>query len=263
VLLGLLGLAGYGFGPALVHFARDEAVLVVAADDRNVEVTVPHAGGPLVVLPLGRGTRTELLLPQGEYEVRIREKDGPRSAAQAVALRRGGREVLHAGEALERSTPLTPFHFRNDRYEATVEADGCLTSLRVGGVEFLAPGVNISRGAYFFDDKFGGVLALPVVERPAPDVITARGDRAAVRYEFDPESLTCEVTNTTDHQVLAVSPDGHYSGTPAAESQLLYVVETDRGQDLLSPEEFARKSSWKNDPDLVRPAPPAAPGAAK
>ena len=38
---------------------------------------------------------------------------------------------------------------QTDAYEAVVEGDGCLTHLRVDGVEFLKPGVGISRGAYF------------------------------------------------------------------------------------------------------------------
>jgi serine/threonine protein kinase/WD40 repeat protein len=56
---------------------------------------------------------------------------------------------------------------------------------------------------------------------------------------------------------VAISPDGHYRATPEAEKTLVYVVETDKGQELLSPEEFAAKYGWKNDPDKVRltPAP--------
>src|SRR6185312_9775262 len=38
-------------------------------------------------------------------------------------------------------------------YEARVESDGCLTSLRVRGVELLHSGGKISRGGYFFQAK--------------------------------------------------------------------------------------------------------------
>jgi hypothetical protein len=51
---------------------------------------------------------------------------------------------------------------------------------------------------------------------------------------------------------LAVSPDGHYRGTPGIESELVNVVETDQGQETLTPAEFARRYNWKNDPDKVR-----------
>jgi serine/threonine protein kinase len=44
-------------------------------------------------------------------------------------------------------------------YDAVVETDGCLTSLRVGGTEFLWSGGKVSRGSYFFQEKGGGRLA--------------------------------------------------------------------------------------------------------
>ena len=52
-------------------------------------------------------------------------------------------------------------------------------------------------------------------------------------------------------QHLAVSPDGHYRGTPRVEWELVYVVQTDRGQETFTPEEFAQKFGWKNDPKRV------------
>jgi WD40 repeat protein len=55
-----------------------------------------------------------------------------------------------------------------------------------------------------------------------------------------------------DEQYLTVTADGHYRGTPQVERHLVYVVQTDRGQETLSPEEFAAKYGWKNDPERVR-----------
>jgi hypothetical protein len=52
---------------------------------------------------------------------------------------------------------------------------------------------------------------------------------------------------------LAVSPDGHYRGWPEVEKELVYVVETDRGQETLTPKEFEKRFGWKNDPERVRP----------
>ncbi len=45
-----------------------------------------------------------------------------------------------------------------------------------------------------------------------------------------------------------VGPTGHYRGPPEAESQFVYVVQTERGQETLTPAEFAAKYGWKNDP---------------
>jgi hypothetical protein len=57
---------------------------------------------------------------------------------------------------------------------------------------------------------------------------------------------------------LLVSPDGHYSGPLDNRAELVYVVETEQGQETLTPEEFARRFGCKNDPgkaQLSRPAP--------
>src|SRR5262249_25317311 len=79
-------------------------------------------------------------------------------------------------------------------YEAIVASDGCLTSLRVQGVELLWVGGQISRGSYFFFNN--GALKLPTIEQPATNVLTAKSDKAAIRYEFGRDSLTWTVTNT-------------------------------------------------------------------
>jgi len=51
---------------------------------------------------------------------------------------------------------------------------------------------------------------------------------------------------------LVVSSDGHYAGPPGVEAELVYVVQTDQGQQMLSPAEFVEKYGWKNDPHKVR-----------
>jgi WD40 repeat protein len=47
---------------------------------------------------------------------------------------------------------------------------------------------------------------------------------------------------------LVVSPEGHFRASPRAERELVYVVQTDTGQETLTPAEFAAKYVWKNDP---------------
>ncbi len=84
---------------------------------------------------------------------------------------------------------------RTPRYEAVVEPDGCLTSLRIGGTEFLYKGGKVSRGSYFFRQA---ALKLPTINQPAGNVLTAQGDQAAVRYEFGRDTLAWTVTNSTD-----------------------------------------------------------------
>lgn len=77
-------------------------------------------------------------------------------------------------------------------YGATVAADGCLTSLRIAGQEWLAAGVDLSRGGYLFGSA---VLALSDVSQPKKDVVLAKGSGASLRYVFDDESFTITARN--------------------------------------------------------------------
>lgn len=59
-------------------------------------------------------------------------------------------------------------------------------------------------------------------------------------------------------QWAAFSSDGHYRATRALEADLIYIVQTEKGQETLTPAEFARKYGWKNDPSRVRLSSPPA-----
>jgi hypothetical protein len=58
-----------------------------------------------------------------------------------------------------------------------------------------------------------------------------------------------------NEQFIAISPEGHYRGPPTAERYIVYVVETERGQETLTPAEMAKKYGWRNDPAKVRLTP--------
>ena len=53
-------------------------------------------------------------------------------------------------------------------------------------------------------------------------------------------------------QSIAISPEGHWRGTPRADRFIVYVVRTAKGQEVLKPKEFEDRYGWKNDPDKVR-----------
>ncbi len=55
----------------------------------------------------------------------------------------------------------------------------------------------------------------------------------------------------TDHAVLVLAT-GHYHAALDAEAEMVYVAQTDHGQQLLTPPEFARAYGWKNDVRWVR-----------
>ncbi|MBI3408952.1 MAG: protein kinase [Planctomycetes bacterium] len=54
------------------------------------------------------------------------------------------------------------------------------------------------------------------------------------------------------HQAVAISADGHYRLTGDALRHVVCVVQSAEGQQFFSPEEFANRFGWKNDPQRVR-----------
>ncbi|HET6878633.1 MAG TPA: WD40 repeat domain-containing protein [Pirellulales bacterium] len=83
----------------------------------------------------------------------------------------------------------------------------------------------------------------------SPDLkrIAAPGSTCRVLSAASGE-LQASIVPLTAGQSAVISPDGHYLATPGAEKQLVYVIQTADGQELLSPKEFADKYGWKNDP---------------
>jgi WD40 repeat protein len=70
-------------------------------------------------------------------------------------------------------------------------------------------------------------------------------------WEADTGRLRAVLVPLANPHGLALSPDGHYRGTPGLDEELVYVVQTDRGQETLRPQEFAARFGWKNDPARV------------
>jgi WD40 repeat protein len=59
-----------------------------------------------------------------------------------------------------------------------------------------------------------------------------------------------------DGRGLAVSAQGHFLGTPpkaVRDREVVYVFQTDKGIETLSPDEFEKRFGWANDPERVRP----------
>jgi WD40 repeat protein len=55
----------------------------------------------------------------------------------------------------------------------------------------------------------------------------------------------------SDGKFLTLTAEGHYRGSPGIERDIVYVVQTDAGQETLTPEEFSQRYGWKNDPEKV------------
>jgi hypothetical protein len=71
-------------------------------------------------------------------------------------------------------------------------------------------------------------------------------------WEIDRGRTSLTLVPLRDGKWLAVRPDGHYRGSPGVEKELVYVVQTEKGQELLASDEFEKKYGWKNDPQRVR-----------
>lgn len=102
------------------------------------------------------------------------------------------------------------FYVQTAKYEAIIDkTDGCLSSFRVAGTEFLRNGASLAggrttaRGGYFYYEKGGhqGLVKLTELQQPAPNVIVATGGTFTVRYEFSPNALTVTAQNATDDTV--------------------------------------------------------------
>jgi lysophospholipase L1-like esterase len=80
-------------------------------------------------------------------------------------------------------------------YEATVDEQGALPSLRIGGQEFLKAEAGIPHGAYLYQD---GPVWLNAIEQTSSNALLAKSPKAVMRYEFAQDSVTVTVANATD-----------------------------------------------------------------
>jgi serine/threonine protein kinase len=100
--------------------------------------------------------------------------------------------LAQGGVIITRSGPAR--RIQTEWYEAVVDADGCMPSLRVDGVEIMKANINVSRGAYFLPG-----YPLPFdLKQPSPTTITAECDNAAIRYDFASKKMTWTVENRSD-----------------------------------------------------------------
>jgi serine/threonine protein kinase len=153
----------------------------------RLELTCKDAQGAKIWGPFGAAKSQVWQTDVGTYQTAEIHLEPSVAAEEEKAVVPPGGVLLSRQLATRRA--------QTDLYKAVVEGDGCLTNLRVDGVEFFKPGVGISRGAYFHQqntEKLSDVL------QPEPRVITAQGERAAIRYEFGPEKMVWSLENKTN-----------------------------------------------------------------
>jgi hypothetical protein len=111
-------------------------------------------------------------------------------------------------------------------YQAVIGADGCLTNLAIGGVEFLRAGLANSRGGYFYQDN---PVPMTTLAAGPGDSVVGSCDRCTVRYGFRADGLTLDLTNTSgrgmvwfmivDPRVEVATGDQTLVRTPIANQQ--------------------------------------------
>jgi WD40 repeat protein len=99
---------------------------------------------------------------------------------------------------------------------------------------------------------------LPGAARFSPDrrYLFSRFDTRAVQiWETETGRLsgTLLVLTGDPDQHFAVSADGHYHIWSQAWRPFVYVVQTDAGQEMLSPEAFQKKYDWEDHPEKAHP----------
>src|SRR5262249_36952434 len=88
--------------------------------------------------------------------------------------------------------------------------------------------------------------------RDSKTLLSGRGDGTIVCWDAATGRHTATLLGLRNGQGLALSPDGHFRGAQGIERELVYVIQTEKGQETLTPEAFGKRFGWKNDPDRVR-----------
>jgi WD40 repeat protein len=84
-------------------------------------------------------------------------------------------------------------------------------------------------------------------------VATGSLDRTVRFWDAGSGELKSILIPLDDDRHCILSPEGHFTGTPQIERQLVIVVLTDDGrQETLSPAEFEQKYGWRNEPEKVK-----------
>ena len=98
------------------------------------------------------------------------------------------------------------------------------------------------------------LLAPAALGEFSPDrrLVSSASGYAVKLWEADTGRLWWTLVPLANDQALTLSAEGHYRGPAETEESLVYVVQTDQGQETLNPEEFSKKYGWKNDPQRIR-----------
>jgi hypothetical protein len=107
VLLGVLGVGGALYGPAVYRIATDRGQLVIETADPDVEVVIKQGGQEVKIIDPKTGR--EVTLKAGTYQLELAAgREGLRLSTNRFTLERGGRQIVKVWREAPRveSAPL-------------------------------------------------------------------------------------------------------------------------------------------------------------
>jgi serine/threonine protein kinase len=122
------------------------------------------------------------------------------SARRPVVIVQGGPAARPPGaESVAIRRDQNTRRVQTPYYEAVLEEDGHLVSLKAAGVEFLKTGVPLpagqpARGAYLYSEKAQRIQPLPDMRQDA-NTVTARGGPAVVKIAFGDRAVGWSITD--------------------------------------------------------------------
>lgn len=220
---------------AAASFSPDDKALAVASG-QEVKICAPHTG------------EVRQILPPAEAPLSV------------LAWSRDGKTLAVAGENKKVhvfDVEAKRILFTCEGHTAAVVALGWSD----GSKTLLSGSVNEVR---VWDAKSGKLLRTISDDGGAISsdgrLVASRGQSAIRIRQTENGQLLHTIVSLRDKQHAAISPDGHFQGSPHVEDEFVYVVQTDQGQETLTTAEFSKRYGWKNDPSKALRALEAAGG---
>jgi WD40 repeat protein/serine/threonine protein kinase len=238
-------LAGHKGAIAVVSFAPSPSRLV-ASGGQDKFVRLWEYGGPI-----RPGNRLN------------RSLEGHTDAITSLAWAPNGK-LLATGSSdttiriwnLEGESPVHVLLEHKQRIDALRWSPDSSRLASVAGREIIVWDTATGKPVHKLDAAGGGTATLAWAA-DGKTLISGRGHGGTLSlWDSAAGRLRASLVSLRAGQGVAISPEGHFAGPPNIEKELVYVIETARGQQMLSPEEFAERFSWKNDPARVRLAGP-------
>jgi WD40 repeat protein len=157
-----------------------------------------------------------------------------------------------------KNAPIQVYEASNGTRLSAVEHPGECRSGPIWLAESEIGCVDVDNIARFHDVKTGAVL------RSFPVISSAVTFSPNLKWYADPiygAILLSDVATGRrlgalvtlgNGRYVTVGPEGHYQGSRGVENEILYIVETEKGQKVLTPQEFQDQYGWKNDPARAR-----------